>query len=966
VKKRLILGLWVVILLVLGGCQTQPPSTTPEFRIWNDIFQYKADDIQWVSLFDLRTLTVAEGPTGPKGTDGISVVDAIINEDQHLIFSLSDGSSINVGAIIPIEGRTPTEEPAFNLNDAFINEQGELILVSTQFDTINVGKVVGSDGLQGIRGPTGPPGATGPAGPTGATGSTGATGAPGAPGPTGPQGTPGEVIVTASDEAAFLKLMAFPGIDHIILIDDVAFTDTITTEWTLSFDQVNVHGNLSFVSTGAVHIILTGSGVLNGDLTVNIPNGTLELSSGIQISGTTTIDEVSMTSFSTQAHHIGPVIFNGTGRLDAQQIDSTLQVQIDTSEIVKIEGAIKRLDINAENAHVELNAITEQLTINGEGTTIEIAQEVKQFVIHKDVFIEFKAGAKVIDMAVSDGVDFQVTGSTLNVPILVCNVIIDGLVISFRASITPSTILWNGTDVSATLTSERGRLSVTVDHVNTESSNTLTVDASAYQPQTLEVVSRVYNQTQERCYSTIQAAIDGAKSGDVIIVSEGTYVVPTGIQITIPYLTLKAQGTVWIRYSLDETAEIAGETIGISVAHELGHVTVQGFTVIGFRNGIAQGYDHPSRTRLTIQGNTIYPAVYNGQLYLRNGIQVTGDDSLVLDNVVHGAPLTSEWSSTSINIVNGQSIQIKNNHLMGLSDIGIGLSNWGDATTTTPDHAVVINNIIEGAKNAIRIDGYPWANPYRTTSDLLIENNQMTGNIENPSTYRAVNMQWIHIKDTLITGNQWTGFERSVRVSESSGTFENLVIDGHPYDSETFVLKLLNESLTDSSTWQFLVLLESVLTLDLSRTFSTTEPDKSAMDTSIANFVRTNVLYQGVSGFETTADVQAAVDDAHQWFGTIRLLVAQAIDGTLTRKSFTDMQEALNVMATAQGLDVDTNEEYIELSEVLSAILEYIDGATETQITTLNDYVKLELSSREDKYERDVVLGVLIEAIQPE
>ena len=73
-----------------------------------------------------------------------------------------------------------------------VTDTGKLIFTLTDGSVIDLGSVIGPQGPKGETGPAGPQGQTGPQGAKGDTGATGAEGPKGATGDTGPKGEPGE------------------------------------------------------------------------------------------------------------------------------------------------------------------------------------------------------------------------------------------------------------------------------------------------------------------------------------------------------------------------------------------------------------------------------------------------------------------------------------------------------------------------------------------------------------------------------------------------------------------------------------------------------------------------------------------------------------------------------------------------------------------------------------------------------
>ena len=73
-----------------------------------------------------------------------------------------------------------------------VTDAGRLVFTLTDGSVIDIGSVMGPQGPKGETGPEGPQGQTGPQGAKGDTGATGAEGPKGATGDTGPKGEPGE------------------------------------------------------------------------------------------------------------------------------------------------------------------------------------------------------------------------------------------------------------------------------------------------------------------------------------------------------------------------------------------------------------------------------------------------------------------------------------------------------------------------------------------------------------------------------------------------------------------------------------------------------------------------------------------------------------------------------------------------------------------------------------------------------
>ncbi|MCB2213860.1 right-handed parallel beta-helix repeat-containing protein [bacterium] len=291
----------------------------------------------------------------------------------------------------------------------------------------------------------------------------------------------------------------------------------------------------------------------------------------------------------------------------------------------------------------------------------------------------------------------------------------------------------------------------------------------------------------EGCFPSIQEAIDVAVDGDTIEVYPGTYIEGTGgekaLDLTVPNLTVRSTD------GRDATIiDANGATTGVWVNKNLGTVTFDGFTVKNFTdNGVVQSYTQREGTAFYILNNLIDPS--NG--YLRNGLQVSGSNSQVKDNIVYGAPLTDEWASTGIGVINASNVIVSGNLVQQdileatNPDIGINVMSYN----ATSNDVAVKNNTVQNAGNGIRISA---GNPSYVVQNVIIENNILKDN------NKGINVQNVTLNDVTISNNtiqknrdEMNGeeieFGTGIRFSDESATATGITISGNTFeDNETY------------------------------------------------------------------------------------------------------------------------------------------------------------------------------------
>ncbi|WP_106776098.1 cell wall-binding repeat-containing protein [Peptostreptococcus russellii] len=195
---------------------------------------------------------------------------------------------------------------------------------------------------------------------------------------------------------------------------------------------------------------------------------------------------------------------------------------------------------------------------------------------------------------------------------------------------------------------------------------------------------------------SIQAAIKAASAGDTILVAPGTY--KEALQLNVENLTLKSlegRDNTIIDAS-NEEGEAADYAVQIG-SSGLGTITLEGFTVQGWKNG---GINQPMRSGgensafHVIDNKIIAPEKSNAH---GNSIQVSGNGSKVNGNIVEATTLSSnKWSASGILVVNAENVE-------------------------------VINNTVAGIDSAISLDGGKNGNPTREVKNVTIKGNTITG-----------------------------------------------------------------------------------------------------------------------------------------------------------------------------------------------------------------------------------------------
>ncbi|NMC59604.1 MAG: hypothetical protein GYA51_09525 [Candidatus Methanofastidiosa archaeon] len=241
-----------------------------------------------------------------------------------------------------------------------------------------------------------------------------------------------------------------------------------------------------------------------------------------------------------------------------------------------------------------------------------------------------------------------------------------------------------------------------------------------------------------KTYTTIGAAMAAAGNSDTILVYPGTY--NENVRITVPNLTLKSVG------GRDVTTIGPGTGLNsnsiIYIDGSLGVITVDGFTVlcsdaIPNPSGIIYGFGQPAGTTCHILNNRI---IATGT-YLKNAIQVKGENSTVIGNIIEGKIMGyPRWGSTGILCIATRNLLVKNNHISG-TEHGIAVTE--EHRNGNPPG--VYNTVIE--KNIIE--------------NCLLEGIYIRGNVDNT----------LIKNNTIINNPKWGILEKHLLDYYSGGTY---------------------------------------------------------------------------------------------------------------------------------------------------------------------------------------------------
>ncbi len=452
------------------------------------------------------------------------IEQASINDQGELIITFANGHIENLGVVEGVEGPQGPEGPEGPKGpEGSTGPQGPTGETGPQGPQGESGPEgpqgeegpEGARGTPGARGPRGEQGEEGPQGPQGDTGPQGETGATGPQGPTGPRGEQGEAghdgltVVMARDELDLVSLLAIDAVDMIV------FTNTITLS-SVTFDASNrldfmgktLVGDLSLETDFDGEITLTGAGILQGDLTLDAPDVTLN--TNLNVEGQTIVLNLSQNTLNTSGFHALGIIIRTSTSINATNQDAP-QVTIETDGTVTVRG-------NVDEIIVEAGTIASP-TINLEGTT-------RRMTLRSNATVTFQEGSSVSEeIEVDEGVSFTPEGEgkeNIVLPIqLFSRTITEGGIVLSMPAIDDLTAELNGESVEINL--HEGFYVIEDSHaLLVFGENHLVLSAPNFTSRTVRF-STVSIIEDGLAFFSIQGALDAASEGDTILVLPGEY-----------------------------------------------------------------------------------------------------------------------------------------------------------------------------------------------------------------------------------------------------------------------------------------------------------------------------------------------------------------------------------------------------------------------------------------------------------
>ncbi|WIF87968.1 bacterial Ig-like domain-containing protein [Acholeplasma laidlawii] len=111
------------------------------------------------TLINVGDITGRTGEQGIPGVEGVGIKSFFINDEKKLIVTLTDDTTFDLGVVVGNDGQDGTD--GVSITGASLDLEGNLILTLSNGTEINAGLVMGKDGLPGETGEQGIPGVAG-------------------------------------------------------------------------------------------------------------------------------------------------------------------------------------------------------------------------------------------------------------------------------------------------------------------------------------------------------------------------------------------------------------------------------------------------------------------------------------------------------------------------------------------------------------------------------------------------------------------------------------------------------------------------------------------------------------------------------------------------------------------------------------------------------------------------------------
>ena len=134
-------------------------------------------------------------------------------------------------------------------------------------------------------------------------------------------------------------------------------------------------GNLKIETNEEGNISFTGNGTLDGNLVIDAPNASIN--SDLNVTGTTTIEEIADSTFSTTGTHAkGIFIKSGRLKLEGSASDAEITIiDVSNGKKVIIEGAAAKVIIDTTGSVEFYDATINHLVIKKQNNNITVIND---------------------------------------------------------------------------------------------------------------------------------------------------------------------------------------------------------------------------------------------------------------------------------------------------------------------------------------------------------------------------------------------------------------------------------------------------------------------------------------------------------------------------------------------------------------------------------------------------------------